>query len=410
MQITPIQQYRTQNIQPKAAPAKSNINFQGLHVTKQVLKRFNATPEGFLKNKNIKDCAERAEIIIEPRYKYPCIYNDREKNAYRKSRLNVVVADRLENGKPKGRIHETILYNFKDLYIDYLGRRTYYFIERLIAIGEPDFREVMNKYQNRSLSDTKTFLDILNEDIVKEKFTNGDIFNYPLKVSRYGDRGLDYYWNIDEDTLLTKFFDIVPLKDNEKEYKQIIDIMKNMPGIIYNQKDDYKITVLEKILNSENPYALELIKNYEFPYSVEVHQAYNNIFDEDFKNKATNALKFKFGNDIISHVLGNPEHIEERLNQILALPFFKKEVFIEEALDYAREYCYIDYFTKTLYPVLMKYGLLSQEQAVDFMNIKRKDVERSLEISIKAVDKRIKEIESNQRRYGRRNNINYDEY
>lgn len=89
----------------------------------------------------------------------------------------------------------------------------------------------MTKY---TIDTPKGILSILNDDKIKENFTNGDCFNY--KINEQGD------------TLLTRFFDIIPDADNQNEYNQILDKMKNMKGIIYNQKDSFGISVLEKFL------------------------------------------------------------------------------------------------------------------------------------------------------------------
>lgn len=97
----------------------------------------------------------------------------------------------------------------------------------------------------------------------------------------------------DDNTLLTKFFDIIPTQENQKDYNKILESMKGMKKINFNQKDSFGISVLEKILNSENLKAFELVKDTEFDYSPELDSVYENIADKDLKERAKN-LKIKF--------------------------------------------------------------------------------------------------------------------
>ena len=209
--------------------------------------------------------------------------------------------------------------------------------------GNNDFRMVVTKY---TIDTPKGILSILNDDKIKENFTNGDCFNY--KINEQGD------------TLLTKFFDIIPDETNQNEYNQILDKMKNMKGIIYNQKDSFGISVLEKILNAENFAALEIVKDYKFPYSEELDDACNNIADKNFKNKALN-LNFSFPQ--IENVLSKGGYLDKVLQKLSASPFFNanKDKLSKEILEYTDNWNK-SYRSEFLFPVLLKHGMLPNEE------------------------------------------------
>lgn len=90
--------------------------------------------------------------------------------------------------------------------------------------------------------------------------------------------------------------------------------MKSMKNIDYNQIDENGISVLEKIINSENTKALELVKNFEFEYLRELDYAYENIQNDTFKRKVKNLnVKFPHTNVLFrsllqAHCLCNPVH------------------------------------------------------------------------------------------------------
>lgn len=388
MKITPIQNHQQ--------------NFQGLHASKRTLKRLGVTREKLLQNQSLKNCADRAELFVKSRsykdnYRFPreyfnanllvssvigfAVFGTHALIGWLLYSLGVITSPGVVLGLSLGlgaacpafaAVKDLIQYLSPDGYIAKFrasdgiakgmpsGRVTkeremqdtqlnkthnYMLTDELMQVGDNDFRKVMYKYRDRNLSDTKTILDILNEDIIKKNFTNGDVFNYKL--------------NEQGDTLLTRFFDIVPNKANEKEYRQIIDRMKNMHGIIYNQKDNYGISVLEKILNSENPQGLELVQNYKFPYMEEIDWVYNNITDKDFKNKAKH-LKIDFESDI-GKIFESSEHINKRLSKILASPFLNKDEYSKQVLEFAKKNFSKSYTTETIYPALMKYDMLPTE-------------------------------------------------
>ena len=369
-------------------------NFQALHVNPKTLKRLGTTKEALLKNASIKDCSDRAEVTLKSKRHYDFKEFYREDieaistltglagglvgaagtlivgllralslvktdaalwwpfaagcsipvlsiASYLISRIiprirytgEIQAGDRIENNKLAGRVTKQHEFYEKD---------NYKLAEELMKKGNNDFRMVMTKY---TIDTPKGILSILNDDKIKENFTNGDCFNY--KINEQGD------------TLLTRFFDIIPDADNQNEYNQILDKMKNMKGIIYNQKDSFGISVLEKILNAENFAALELVKDYKFPYSEELDDACNNIADKNFKNKALN-LNFSFPQ--IENVLSEGGYLDKVLQKLSASPFFNanKDKLSKEIRVYTDNWNK-SYRSEFLFPVLLKHGMLPNE-------------------------------------------------
>lgn len=369
-------------------------NFQALHVNPKTLKRLGTTKEALLKNASIKDCSDRAEVTLKSKrhYDFKEFYREDiesisaltglagglvgaaglfiggllrslsvfETNtalwgsvvagvsipilsmaSYLISRIiprirytgEIQAGDRIENNKLAGRVTKQHEFYEND---------NYKLAEELMKKGNSDFRMVMTKH---TIDSPKGILSILNEDIIKENFTNGDCFNY--KINEQGD------------TLLTRFFDIIPDADSQKEYNQILDKMKNMKGIIYNQKDSFGISVLEKILNAENYAALELVKDYKFPYSEELDDACNNIADKNFKNKALN-LNFSFPQ--IKNLLNKRSYLDKFLQKLSTSPFFdaNKDKLSKEILEYTDNWNE-SYRSQFLFPVLLKHGMLPEE-------------------------------------------------
>lgn len=372
----------------------NNQNFQALHASPKTLKRLGTTKEALLKNASIKDCSDRAEVTLKSKRHYDFKEFYREDieaistltglagglvgaagtlivgllralslvktdaalwwpfaagcsipvlsiASYLISRIiprirytgEIQAGDRIENNKLAGRVTKQHEFYEKD---------NYKLAEELMKKGNNDFRMVMTKY---TIDTPKGILSILNDDKIKENFTNGDCFNY--KINEQGD------------TLLTRFFDIIPDADNQNEYNQILDKMKNMKGIIYNQKDSFGISVLEKILNAENFAALELVKDYKFPYSEELDDACNNIADKNFKNKALN-LNFSFPQ--IENVLSEGGYLDKVLQKLSASPFFNanKDKLSKEILVYTDNWNK-SYRSEFLFPVLLKHGMLPNE-------------------------------------------------
>ena len=91
-------------------------------------------------------------------------------------------------------------------------------------------------------------------------------------------------WN-QNSNIISAIADIVPTNENKDNYSKMISALKELTHIDYNQKDANSISILEKIMNSENIQFLELLKNHQINYTPELDITYKNIQNQNFKNK-----------------------------------------------------------------------------------------------------------------------------
>ena len=149
-----------------------------------------------------------------------------------------------------------------------------------INIGEEeDFKKVLSNFDTDDLFNADNYLKLLKT--LKEKCPH-DKHLFEHKIDKMGN------------TMLTQFFDI-PLTDkNSETYDKIIDILSKEPNLDFNQKGYMGISILEKIMISENEKALDFAKKYTiFDYYPELNDIYVNIQDKNFKEKIKN-LNFKY--------------------------------------------------------------------------------------------------------------------
>ena len=170
-------------------------------------------------------------------------------------------------------------------------------------------------YDTSNIFEPTQLLKILNDDEIKQNYKNGECFNYKLE-------------NNSNDTMLTKFLDIVPTEENKKDYQEIIKFMKNAKNIDYKQVDSNGISVIEKIINSENPDLLDLVKDTEFDYSRELDYAYKRIDDKNFKDKVKN-LNINFPNIKEAIRLNSTGALQELLPEFKS-PFFNTKKLVSD--------------------------------------------------------------------------------
>ena len=214
-------------------------------------------------------------------------------------------------------------------------------------------QHIFQKHTKGNLFEPIQFLKIINDDDIKQYYKNGNFFNYKLEDNS-------------DDTLLTKFLDIVPTEENQKDYQEIIKFMKNAKYIDYNQTDSNGISVIEKIINSENPDLLDLIKDFGFDYSRELDYAYDRIDDKNFKNKVKN-LNIYFPNIEKACCLHSIKALEKLLTELKS-PFFSTKRLVN--------FLFWSYGTKTvdIYEAIRFFG----ENGIDITDM-----------SIDLADKRI---------------------
>ena len=85
------------------------------------------------------------------------------------------------------------------------------------------------------------------------------------------------------DRIVNSIANIVPTESNKKQYDKMIELLKTLPLIDYNKKDEFDISVIEKIMNAENYELLDIVKDKDVKYLPELDVVYNNIQDRKFK-------------------------------------------------------------------------------------------------------------------------------
>lgn len=310
----------------------NNTNFQSLHVTQQATRKMCPLAKDFRLDKKVLKIAEKYEILVDT-------YNQVSKNWVNK--FIALISGSSDNGGVKFSIQAG-----NKIFINKNGRKeltgiksqqhalenmynasqVIYGLEEEMERKEQEaFFNVFEKYENENFYDVHTFSKILDEPVIKENFEDGKLFNYKVD----GDN-----------SLLTKFFDIVPTKENKNEYNHVINRMKMMKNIDYNQKDSFGISVIEKVMNSENISALNLLYGTEFPYSKELDTVFNNISDAYFKEKVRN-LNIKFSNPVEAVELKSEKALDKAIKE-LESPLCDRKKVIKEILNVSKSEDYRD--------------------------------------------------------------------
>ena len=308
-----------------------NTNFNGLHVSKQTLKAIGCTRKDLLNNQSIREAAEKYDVLVRAGNrdveKYDPWY---PMNTYFRTIGTSMLAGitggiiGLLTGAATAGIFSlapfVFIPTFGTLGLNFLyDRHKYKPVKEIViqagkgvdanedyirncetnlhVIENPDghlpnltkevkeaekraFNSKIRTYNTDDLFSAEKYLEALKKADI-EILGGGAFFNRP--IDKQGN------------TMLTQFFDVIPTEENQKEYGEILNILKNVKGINYNQKDGNGISCIEKIINSENIRVLPLICGMEFDYSPEIEILYNHIQDENFKKRLNNAdIKFKF--------------------------------------------------------------------------------------------------------------------
>ena len=308
-----------------------NTNFNGLHVSKQTLKAIGCTRKDLLNNPSIREAAEKYDVLVRAGNrdveKYDPWY---PMNTYFRTIGTSMLAGitggiiGLLTGAATAGIFSfapfVFIPAFGTLGLNFLyDRYKYKPVKEIViqagkgvdanedyirncetnlhVIENPDghlpnltkevkeaekraFNSKIRTYNTDDLFSAEKYLEALKKADI-EILGGGAFFNRP--IDKQGN------------TMLTQFFDVIPTEENQKEYGEILNILKNVKGINYNQKDGNGISCIEKIINSENIRVLPLICGMEFDYSPEIEILYNHIQDENFKKRLNDAdIKFKF--------------------------------------------------------------------------------------------------------------------
>ena len=308
-----------------------NTNFNGLHVSKQTLKAIGCTRKDLLNNPSIREAAEKYDVLVragnrdvekyDPWYPMNTIF--RTTGTSMLAGITGGIIGLLTGAATAGIFSFApfvFIPAFGTLGLNFLyDRHKYKPVKEIViqagkgvdanedyirncetnlhVIENPDghlpnltkevkeaekraFNSKIRTYNTDDLFSAEKYLEALKKADI-EILGGGAFFNRP--IDKQGN------------TMLTQFFDVIPTEENQKEYGEILNILKNVKGINYNQKDGNGISCIEKIINSENIRVLPLICGMEFDYSPEIEILYNHIQDENFKKRLNNAdIKFKF--------------------------------------------------------------------------------------------------------------------
>ena len=307
-----------------------NTNFNGLHVSKQTLKAIGCTRKDLLNNPSIREAAEKYDVLVRAGNrdveKYDPWY---PMNTYFRTIGTSMLAGitggiiGLLTGAATAGIFSfapfVFIPTFGTLGLNFLyDRHKYKPVKEIVIQAGKGVDENEDYIQNcgtnrHVVTGANVYVPLVQEVKEAEKrafnskirtYNTDDLFSAEkyleaLKKADIEILGGGAFFNrpIDKqgNTMLTQFFDVIPTEENQKEYGEILNILKNVKGINYNQKDGNGISCIEKIINSENIRVLPLICGMEFDYSPEIEILYNHIQDENFKKRLNNAdIKFKF--------------------------------------------------------------------------------------------------------------------
>lgn len=154
------------------------------------------------------------------------------------------------------------------------------------------------------------------------------------------------------DKIVNSIANIVPTEANKKQYARMIELLKNLTLIDYNIKDEFDISVIEKILNAENYELLDVVKDKDIKYLPELDVVYNNIQDNKFK-KLVDTINFNV-DELISIIRNEDKTRLPLLDKYLSSPMILNNINIREQLIYAHERCsnvFSTYLTDT-YPYI----------------------------------------------------------
>ena len=144
-------------------------------------------------------------------------------------------------------------------------------------------------------------------------------------------------------TLLMYIADILPIEQNKKAYERVLKIIDGVKDINYNQCDDFGISFLEKVINSENSRLLDFIKDKNLVYFPELEYAYKRVQNPEFKEKLKE-LKLRFPN-LEKCVLLKSKEMFSKLEKEMESPFFNEQALkkvLNNAVDTGdKEFCKI---------------------------------------------------------------------
>ena len=382
MQICPINQ--------------DNTNFKALHVSKQSLKAMGTSRRALLKNPMIKEAADKFEVLVKPSKNMTEISNERNldiKYSYIPSLIGAASFLGLMTyigaatiGTVAGTIGGGVL-GFLIGPMFALTIKNGEFVTKEGVLSDKKVSQILvqagENFENGKLTGiTSSIYELsrpkdnmpniaseLSRKMYETKMKTIDPDNlftaekYLEMLENYTPMAEHFNKKINDkgDTLLTQFFDVVP-DDGKTLYNKIIDILKNIKGLDYNQKDSGNISCLEKIMNAENEEVLPLVQDFEFNYTPELEYTFANIKNKNFKNKVQKLI-INF-NDILDAVKIKSDDALKKLENQLDSPLCNRKKLakdIEKTLKDMKDPVYENWF-KSIYG---KYMNISASNLID---------------------------------------------
>ena len=200
-----------------------------------------------------------------------------------------------------------------------------------------------------------TFTEALREKKLKNYYNNNEILNVINKTDfgekdSYSETKCVLNLPIDDkkNTVLLRFAEIIPDKNNKEAYNKAIDKLTELGALNFNQKDFFGTSLFEKAMNSENESLLKFIteKSYKIDYHPELDIAYNNMSSEENKKLVRN-INVNFQDIIDAFNCRSTQSLEKLENQLKS-PFMTSKNFnslveyLLERSDYKNDPEFID--------------------------------------------------------------------
>ena len=233
--------------------------------------------------------------------------------------------------------------------------------EMRIVIADQMQRELYNfiaenhdTLKNNELEELKKIINILQKKVGKNIPVLENYNDINEIISLLESKQVEYYHGSTinfNDKIVNSIANIVPTEANRKQYTRMIELLKKLPLIDYNRKDEFDISVIEKILNAENYELLDVVKDKNVKYLPELDVVYNNIQDKKFK-KLVDTINFNI-DELIDIIREKDRTKLPLLDKYLTSPMILNNTNIRERIIYEHErssyYAFATYLADT-YP------------------------------------------------------------
>lgn len=221
-------------------------------------------------------------------------------------------------------------------------------MEKLNVGGNPykeGFREnilnIISEAKNTVISDYGKFVPVLSRSefsMVKDvqKLTKDGVdINKILKISRISDVKSSKGLLLNNTDFANKTIDFIINEASLDDKQMAISILKNLPELSFDKVDDMGISVLEKIMNTEDFSLLELVKGKKLSYHPELDDAYNQIDNDEFK-KQLSEFNLNFI-DLKRAIKAASMDAVKKLEFEFESPFYHRKTTGREIYDTSRE-------------------------------------------------------------------------